>query len=54
MTVEKENDLVEFIEIFLQLDPLSRLLVQSGAKLLLTREQAEKLEKAGKKEELKK
>ena len=45
MTEEKEKKLMEFGEIFLQLDPVSRLLVQSNAKVLLARDQMAELRK---------
>lgn len=45
MTEEKEKKLMEFGEIFLQLDPVSRLLVQSNAKVLLARDQMTELKK---------
>lgn len=45
MTEEKEKKLMEFGEIFLQLDPVSRLLVQSNAKVLLARDQMTELRK---------
>lgn len=45
MTEEKEKKLMEFGEIFLQLDPVSRLIVQSNAKVLLARDQMTELRK---------
>lgn len=45
MTTEEKKKLTEFGKVFLQLDPVSRLLVQSNIKVLLARDQMTELEK---------
>ncbi len=45
MTTEKEKDLTEFTKLYIQLDPLSRMLVQSNVTTLLMRDQMEEVEK---------
>ncbi len=45
MTAEEKKKLTEFGKVFLQLDPVSRLLVQSNVKVLLARDQMTELRK---------
>ena len=45
MTAEEKKKLTEFGKVFLQLDPVSRLLVQRNVKVLLARDQMTELKK---------
>ncbi len=39
MSEEMKNELIDFLEIVVQLDPVSFLLMQNNAKILLARDQ---------------
>ncbi len=43
MTAEKKENITEFTRLYLQLDPLSRMLVQSNVTTLLMRDQMEEV-----------